>query len=81
MFDRCERRSVFPVAPGAITGGAEVRPSVDCEVCNVEQPPKSGSATMARDWATRRSPSWDSKMEIPVCIDVNITSGQTLSTR
>src|SRR5207237_10770362 len=45
----------LPVAPGAITGGADVRPSLDYEVCNMKQSPKSGSATVARDWATRRS--------------------------
>jgi hypothetical protein len=36
-----------------------------CEVANNEQPPKSGSVTVAHDWATR-SQSWDSKMEVPV---------------
>ena len=36
-----------------------------CEVSNNEQPPKSGSVTVAHDWATRRSQSWDCKMEIP----------------
>jgi len=43
----------------------EVLPSHDCEVCSTEQRLKSGAATVARDWATRRSEPWDSKMEIP----------------
>jgi hypothetical protein len=58
----------FPVARGAITEGIderEVLPSHDCEVCSTEQRLKSGSATVARDWATRRSEPWDSKMDIP----------------
>ena len=58
----------FPVAHGAITEGIderEVLPSHDCEVCSIVQRLKSGSATVARDWATRRSQPWESKLEIP----------------
>jgi len=60
--------SVFQGRRGAITGGVDERemlPSHDCEVCKLEQPLKSASATFGRDWATRRCQSWDSKMEIP----------------
>ena len=55
-------------APGAITGGVderEVLPSHDCEVCNIEQPFKSGSATVPRDWPlgvpSRGTPNWKSR--------------------
>ena len=61
-----DEREPGPVAPGAITGGVderEVLPSHDCEVCKLGQPLKSGSAIVLSDWATRRSPSWDSKVE------------------
>ena len=43
------------MAPGAITGGVDERkvlPSRDCKVCNIEQPLKSGSDIVPRDWAT-----------------------------
>jgi len=38
--------------------------SLDREVCNTAQPPKTGSAIVARDWAPRRSRSRDFKLEI-----------------
>ena len=60
--------SVFQSRRGPYIGGVderEVLPSHDCELCKVEQPLNSGSATVPRDWATRRSQSCDSKMEIP----------------
>jgi hypothetical protein len=45
--DRMGRHCLANCRGNADTGGAEARPSVDCEVYNIEQPPESGSATIA----------------------------------
>ena len=51
--------------PEALTS-EQVLPSHDCQVCNIEQPLKSGSDTVPSDWATLGVlEPWDSKMEIP----------------
>jgi hypothetical protein len=66
--NRRERRVRVPVASGAITAGVDERkvlPTHDCQVCNLEQPLKSGSDIVPRDCATRRPQSWASKMEMP----------------
>src|SRR5688572_23891715 len=60
----------LPVAPWGhyrkeLAGGQGDR-SMICKVSINEQPPNNGFVTVAHDWATRRSQSWDSTMELMV---------------
>jgi hypothetical protein len=68
--NRCERSGPSSRGAGAITGGVderEVPPTHDCAVCNIEQPLKSGCATVAAigplGVPSRETPKWKSRLK------------------